>query len=57
MRDVEIKQMFNIPNSTLYKFKIREKGDWRRNVYDFLRAMTKEEAEAIFKRINVKKDK
>jgi len=55
MRDIEIKQMFNIPNSTLYKFKAREKGDWRRNIYDFLRALTKEEAETIFRRINVKK--
>jgi predicted transcriptional regulator len=55
MRDVEIKKLFNIPHSTLYKFKIREKGDWRRNVYDFLRAITKEEAEEILKRINIKK--
>jgi len=51
MRDVEIKKMFNIPNSTLYKFKAREKGDWRKNIYNFLRALTKEEAEDIFKRV------
>jgi len=54
MRDVEIRRMFNIPNSTLYKFKAKERGDWRRNVYDFLRALTREEAEAIFKRVNIK---
>lgn len=51
MRDIEIKKMFNIPNSTLYSFKAKEKGDWRRNIYDFLRALTKEEAEAILKRV------
>jgi len=56
MRDIEIRKMFNIPVSTLYKFKVREKGDWRRNVYDFLRALTLEEAKEILKRIETKKD-
>ena len=55
MRDVEIKKMFNIPNSTLYKFKAREEWDWRKKVYDFLRAITVEEAEDILRRVNKSK--
>ena len=51
MRDVDIRRTFNIPNSTLYNFSIREKGDWRRNIVEFLRAMTKEEVNNILKRI------
>ena len=51
MRDIEIKELFNMPNATLYNFKKREKNDWRRKIIDFLRAMTKEEAEDVLKRI------
>lgn len=57
MRDIEIKELFNMPNATLYNFKKKDKSDWRRRIIDFLRAMTKEEAEAIFKRVDVKEDK
>ena len=51
MRDIEIKKMFNMPNATLYNFKSKDKEDWRRKVIDFLRALTKEEAKDILKRI------
>ena len=51
MRDVEIKEIFNIPNATLYNFKNRKDDDWRKQIIEFLRAITKEEAEEIFKRI------
>jgi len=51
MRDIDIKELFNMPNATLYSFKKRDKNDWRRKIIDFLRAMTREEAEDILKRI------
>ena len=54
MRDIEIKELFGIPNATLYAFKKKDKNDWRRKIVDFLRAMTREEAEDVLKRI--KKD-
>jgi len=54
MRDIDIKELFNMPNATLYNFKKKNKDDWRRRIVDFLKAMTREEAEDVLKRIKVK---
>jgi len=55
MTDKEIKDLFNIPHATLWTWKKGTSTEYKKRIYDFLRALTREEAEAIFRRINVKK--
>ena len=57
MTDKEIKDLFNIPHATLWTWKKGTSTEYKKRIYDFLRALTREEAEAIFRRINIKKDK
>ena len=54
MTDKEIKELFSIPHSTLWTWKKEKSSMYKKKIYDFLRALTREEAEAIFKRVNIK---
>lgn len=48
MKDIEIKQILGIPNSTLYDWKKRD--DYRKKILDFLEKIDKTEALNILKR-------
>jgi hypothetical protein len=57
MTDKEIKEIFNIPANTLWFWK-KDKGkksSYKHKIYNFLRALTKEETLNILKRIENKK--
>ncbi len=41
MKDIEIKEMFKIPNSTLYDWKKRD--DYRKKILDFLKKLDKDD--------------
>lgn len=47
MKDSEIKEIFNIPNSTLYDWKKRD--DYRKKILEFLKELEKNQVLEILK--------
>jgi len=54
MTDKEIKKLFDIPHTTLWMWKNEKSSIYKKKIYDFLRALTIEEAKNVFERINKK---
>jgi len=55
MIDKEIKELFNVPHSTLWTWKTGKSTSYKKQIYDFLKAMTKEEAVNILNRLKIEK--
>ena len=55
MTDKEIKNKFNIPHSTLWRWK-KENCNYKNKIYHFLRALTIEECENILERLKKKNE-
>ena len=55
MTDKEIKELFDIPHSTLWTWKNGKSGLYKKNIYSFLRSLTKEEALQIISRFRKNK--
>ena len=56
MTDKEIKDLFKVPHSTLWTWKKGKSSSYKKNIYNFFRSLTREEAIQIFNRFNPKEN-
>ena len=55
MTDKDIKELFDVPHSTLWTWKTGKSTSYKKQIYNLLRAMTKEEVINVLNRLKTEK--